>query len=40
MQSCKDAELQNLRVLRSFFSTPPQAWQVKNRQPEVCHELP
>ena len=26
--------------LWSFFSTPPQAWQVRDRQPEVYHELP
>ena len=31
---------ESLVMLRSFFSTPPQAWQVRDRQPKVCHELP
>ena len=37
---CRVVELRNPRVTHSFFSTPPQAWQVRDRQPEVCHELP
>ena len=27
-------------LLCSVFSTPAQAWQVKDRQPEISHELP
>ena len=27
-------------LLRSVFSTPPQAWQVRDRQSEIGHELP
>ena len=29
-----------LRIVRSFFSTPPQAWQVRDRQSDTGHELP
>ena len=29
----------NYALLRSFFGTPPQAWQVRDRQSEIGHEL-
>ena len=37
---CGVVKLRNPGIMRSSFSTPPQAWQVRDRQPEVCHELP